>query len=212
MTSFRREKYSAIKIDKVLKQYVSQYCDDYNRASHIDRKLKIISFLTYLVYTFLKKRIDCNQIIKKFDEVGLIKTYVDMLNNNTTTKINYGTLENIPYLSNQDKQAIANALTFVPELARLIYDLLIKYRLKVNQANLNELIKNIVQFILVNYHVRKFSVYAKDNLSDDYDSKVKFAIITCDSVAIIHKLLKELLPASMDLLVVYLNEIMEKLV
>jgi hypothetical protein len=212
MPSFRREKYSAIKIDKTLKQYVSQYCDDYNHVLRIDQQLKIISFLTYLVYAFLKKRVDCDQIIKKFDEIGLIKIYVDMLSNSTSNKANYDDLENIPYLSNQDKQAIANALTFTPELTRLIYDLLIKYRLKVNQTNLNGLIKNVVQFILVNYHVRKFSVYAKDNLSDDYDSKVKFAIITCDGVARIHKLLRELLPTSMDLLVVYLNEIMEKLV
>ncbi|MDR2823485.1 MAG: hypothetical protein LBV37_03040 [Mycoplasmataceae bacterium] len=212
MSSFQHEKYSHLKINRTLKQCVNQYCEDYDRAMRSDPKLKIIGFLTYLTYAFLKRRIDSHQLIKKFDESGLIKIYVDMLNANAPAKTGYAALENVPFLNNSDKQIIANALTYVPELTKLVHELLTKYRLKINMNKLNELIHEVVQFLLINYHAKKFHVSAKDNLEDDYESKVKFAMITCDNVASIHKLLRELLPKHMDLLVVYLNEIMEKLV
>jgi hypothetical protein len=205
MASIRKEKYKPKKIFLRLMLKMRQ-CGKKNKD---DVKLKIITFIVFLIHhvTHIKP----TQIIKESDK--LFKTYSDMLNDETLSNEIHPLISNLSFLDINYKKSIVQKTTYANQLAIETNKILKLYNQSLNQNELTALFSDFIVLIFINYQTLVFDYKASKNLADKtkYEQKLECASVTLELVNRIRVILLKLLPTNMDLMMVLVNTLLEKL-
>jgi hypothetical protein len=207
MASIRRERYKPRKIFLYLKLKVYQY----SKKNKSDLSLKIITFIVFLIQHVTDIKI--MEIIRKADACGLFKIYTDMINDESVADIKNELISNLSFLSEHYKKNVIKKIEYANQLATTTNEILKTYHKNLDIDDLTILLGDLIALIYINSLTFTFSYKATKNLEDDhkYNQKLECTSVTLDLINRIRLTLMRLFPGNMDLLMVLVNTLLNKL-
>jgi hypothetical protein len=205
MASIRKEKYKPKKIFLLLMLKMHQY----TKKNKGDSKFKIITFIEFLIHHVGHAKM--TQIIKDSNE--LFKTYSDMLNDEILSNEVNPLISNLSFLDSEYKKNIIQKITYANPLVVQTNKILKVYNQSLDENDLIKLYSDLIALIFINYKTLVFNYKASKNLEDEtlYKQKLECASTTLEFVNRIRVTLLKLLPTNMNLMMVLLNTLLEKL-
>jgi hypothetical protein len=207
MASIRRERYKPKKIFLYLKLKVYQY----SKKNKSDPSLKIITFIVFLIQHVTDIKI--MEIIRKVDTCGLFNIYTDMINDESLVDTKNELISNLSFLDEIYKKNAIRKIEYAKQLATTINEILKTYYKNLDIDDMTNLLSDLIALIYINYFTLTFSYKATKNLEDNhkYNQKLECTSVTLDLINRIRLTLMRLFPGNMDLLMVLVNTLLNKL-
>ncbi|MDR3329924.1 MAG: hypothetical protein LBS76_01470, partial [Mycoplasmataceae bacterium] len=175
-----------------------------------DPDLKILIFIVNFINQYFNV-IKIYSTIDSLNQYKLIETYVEMLKANVKHIEADSLLEKLSGISKVTKHQILSMASFAETYSLLIEKYAKERGVHFVTKQVSELFRYIIKLFLINYRSEQLHISAKKNLTNQYNKTIEFTLIQCEYLTEIHNLLKIILPAKMDMLVVLINQLLRPL-
>jgi hypothetical protein len=175
-----------------------------------DPELKIIIFIVHFINHYAESK-DIDSTIDSLNQHKIIETYAEMLKCGVKNIEKDTLLEKLTGINKITKQKILSSAYFANTFALLSEKYMKEHNLRFPTKQVSELFNYIIKLFLINYHSEQLQSSSKNNLSNNYNRKIEFALIQCEYINEIQELLKIICPSNMNMLAVLVNQMLKPL-